>query len=681
MGFETPLWLLSLLVGVLPIIAHRIRQRDLRRLRLPTFVLLAQAQAQQRSKRRLSDVLLLVTRIALLLLLAFALSAPYTYASVSFGDGEVSSTVIVVDDSMSMRRLQGGSTLLDQAVRRATEVVAALPNGSEAGIVLSGSPARILLEKNRDLNLVTRSLRRITPADRATDLDGGIALALQQLEGAQQGKRRLLVLSDFARHVRLAEAPITSSGVEVRFEALGKEGGGSNLAITQVVPTPIPSGDPAQTSLAVEVQAFGQSPQRATLRAVVHGQQQPEVPLTFANRRAHATLQVPKPLADQDPIIELQLSPGDALTQDDHYQILLSGSGGLRLLLVNGDPQPGSRSDELFYLDQALRLLPERTAVARMRSLDAASLEHEDLSQNDVVLLANVPAPSTAVAERLAEFVRGGGGLIIAAGNHVQAQPYNDRLQSLLPGHISAASQTKDVALNSGDAQTPLAAGLPGLSQVRTWRRLLVDTAAPVLLRFTDGSPAAAAHEVGRGRVVLFCSSLDDDWTDLPIRPGFMPLSAALIRYAAGDRALFAGRYHAGDRVQIPVPAGAHVVEVVAPDGTRARFDGLKQPLLGYRRTADSGAYRVLAGSLGAALHFVPERSFVVERPDEESDTRAAAAQGGPSLDGGPQGARQSQVQKPLAPTLWLVCALLAVLEAALRLGSFKIPRWRPQRA
>ena len=46
-----------------------------------------------------------------------------------------------------------------------------------------------------------------------------------------------------------------------------------------------------------------------------------------------------------------------------------------------------------------------------------------------------------------------------------------------------------------------------------------------VVLRFADGSPAVMERPVGLGRVILFSSSADTSWNDLPVRPGiFVPL-------------------------------------------------------------------------------------------------------------------------------------------------------------
>ena len=52
-----------------------------------------------------------------------------------------------------------------------------------------------------------------------------------------------------------------------------------------------------------------------------------------------------------------------------------------------------------------------------------------------------------------------------------------------------------------------------------------VDGIASVV-RFTDGTPAIVERTVGQGRVVLFASSANTTWNDLPVRPAFVPLLA-----------------------------------------------------------------------------------------------------------------------------------------------------------
>jgi hypothetical protein len=53
----------------------------------------------------------------------------------------------------------------------------------------------------------------------------------------------------------------------------------------------------------------------------------------------------------------------------------------------------------------------------------------------------------------------------------------------------------------------------------------VVDAGLPqVVLSFADGSPAVVERTFGLGRVVLFSTTADTAWNDLPVRPAFVPL-------------------------------------------------------------------------------------------------------------------------------------------------------------
>ena len=48
-------------------------------------------------------------------------------------------------------------------------------------------------------------------------------------------------------------------------------------------------------------------------------------------------------------------------------------------------------------------------------------------------------------------------------------------------------------------------------------------------MTLADGSPILVQHEVGRGHVMIFSSTADRDWSDLPTRPVYVPLLHGLI--------------------------------------------------------------------------------------------------------------------------------------------------------
>jgi hypothetical protein len=63
------------------------------------------------------------------------------------------------------------------------------------------------------------------------------------------------------------------------------------------------------------------------------------------------------------------------------------------------------------------------------------------------------------------------------------------------------------------------------------YRALATAPDAKVLVRFDDGAVAAAERRVGTGRVIVWTSTLDDSWSDLALRPVYLPLIHQLVRY------------------------------------------------------------------------------------------------------------------------------------------------------
>ena len=66
------------------------------------------------------------------------------------------------------------------------------------------------------------------------------------------------------------------------------------------------------------------------------------------------------------------------------------------------------------------------------------------------------------------------------------------------------------------------------------WRRVPDAPGRRIVLRYENGAPALVEAEVGRGPGPAAHHAVDREWTDLPIRPGFLPLVQEAARYLAG---------------------------------------------------------------------------------------------------------------------------------------------------
>src|SRR5207245_944508 len=105
--------------------------------------------------------------------------------------------------------------------------------------------------------------------------------------------------------------------------------------------------------------------------------------------------------------------------------------------------------------------------------------------------------------------------------------------------------------------------------------------AAAVLMRTNSGSPLLCEKPFGKGRVLLFTSTCDRDWTNFPVRPAFLPWVYRLMGDLARERLERQGNYLTGEHVPLRVSAAQGISQVLVkkPDGT-----------LGYATTSDNPA-------------------------------------------------------------------------------------------
>jgi hypothetical protein len=71
-------------------------------------------------------------------------------------------------------------------------------------------------------------------------------------------------------------------------------------------------------------------------------------------------------------------------------------------------------------------------------------------------------------------------------------------------------------------------------SRFYAYRALRAAKDATVLARFDTGEPALVERQAGRGRVVVFASTLDLSWNDLALKPMFLPFVHQLGRHLSG---------------------------------------------------------------------------------------------------------------------------------------------------
>ena len=187
-------------VGV-PYFAHRLRRRRAEPRPFAPAHLVPPAPPRARRRSELEDRALFVTRALAVVALALLGASPFVRCSrlaLSRVSGASVGLVVVLDDSMSMHAKFGSASRFERARKAATELLSSTREGDSVAIVLAGAPPRVALAPTTDLRAVQALIDSLPDSDRATDLDGALAMARSLVEGLPQADRRIVLLSDLA---------------------------------------------------------------------------------------------------------------------------------------------------------------------------------------------------------------------------------------------------------------------------------------------------------------------------------------------------------------------------------------------------------------------------------------------------------------------------------------------------
>jgi uncharacterized membrane protein len=625
------LW--GLAAALIPLVIHLSRSRRTKKIRFSTTRFFTEQFLRSYRMSRLREVLLLVCRMLLLALFATAMAQPL-YApkdpTPAAGSGGSRAVVFVLDNSASMGYVEGGQTLFDRARTAARAVLDSLHRGDTASVVLASrrpvesGPEVLLGQLSDQLDDVRGAINRVEVAPLGTNLTAALARA-ETLAGASHAdSREVYVFSDLQENGwEMQTTPTPSDLSRVSFVFVGvRPTRASNRAVTAVqfaAPRPM-AGVPF--SFRPLVAFAGDDATEAKVRLYVDNELVSERTVDkqangrWALPRFHHTFTTGGWHSGH---VEVEDA---ALPLDNRRYFAVEVLQTVKVLAVNGAPSQVAHQDELFFLRLALTASPEgQKAPVDVDTVAPGALATTDTAKYRLVVLANVESLPAAAVEKLEDFVARGGSLLVFLGDKVNAAFYNDalagshrRLGGLLPARLVKVegdpAQAKDLTYIGGvdfrhpalaPFQEPRNGTLLGTSAVNF--RAFWKVEAPddvVLMRAADEarSPLLCEKDYGKGRVMLFTSTCDRDWTNFPIRPVFLPWTHQLVAYLAQQPGGASAFHEAGALVRIAVPSADPAAPLVVrkPDGKVATAErGTDDdPAFLFNETQQPGIYTVL---------------------------------------------------------------------------------------
>jgi hypothetical protein len=640
-----------------PVIIHLINRLRFRRVRFAAMEFLLKSQQRNRRRLLIEQLLLLLLRMAIVAAILLLISRLVLDPSALWAfRGGKSHHVVLLDDSGSMRDRWGETSSFKEGlgiVRRLVAEGARRPGTQQCTLLLLSHPDRPLFLKHDVNNAFAVELENVfehlESSHQSLDLVTGIDAAEKLLAQDPGAVRHLHVISDFRAYdwrerpaLRTAFTAVAKTGTSIDFARTVNEPH-DNLAITDLsgeirtaaagVPVRLKAtvrnyGSKVANHVRLGVMADGNLlPLGAEIDKLEPGTEQSrDIDVSFKKPGKHT--------------VEVQL-PEDALASDNHRYAALDLSVANPVLIIDGDPQ----SEDGSYVQNALAADPTITGFSpRIENPDF--LTRESLDAFRCIYLLNIQQLRADAVERLAEYVRKGGGIAWFLDGSANTTFYNDVLYTKAGGlfPVPLARGPKTMSRPDGDSNAPdlSFANRPPFEhffgqenpfvhgvKINTWfpvadnwvrddnrRKDEVSTIAHLV----TNDPIAFERQYGKGHVMAFLTTAGPKWNDWGVNPSVVIFHLELAKYIARENQTLDHRI-VGEPIEVAFDPAEFLetVEITAPDEHGQRVIRVKAT-----RPATEATPAATTGAAHASL--APEPPAESKQPSPTAETKTAPA-------------------------------------------------------
>ncbi len=610
LNFLSPIFLFGLLGIAIPILIHLMTRRQKKHIRFSAVYLLFQSQKRSVKKATPNRLLLLLIRCLAILLLSLALAHPiFSFSGpADLLPASPSASVFILDDSYSMGMRSEDGALYDRAVSALLEPVAKISAKSVYSIVLASSSTRLLQDWTEDPSLAEKLLKTSKPSFQTTSIGKAMTKAIQLLESATQKEKQIFIFTDMEKNGwsknEFSDSELANKRYPVTLVDFSALRTGQNRAAVQQAEV---SQEFLTNSRVIRVKSKVANllPDRPIngldVSLSINGKQKSQKTLKFAAGE-EVIKEFTFPLKDNETIQGVVEIPDDALRVDNKRFFSFQPDQKIKVLVVDGDPKTVAHQRESFYVEKALN--PFTVALSNIEPTISTleELQVRNLFDFSAVMLCNVRDLPFDYERQLEEYVQRGGALFIALGDQIDPKYYNEKLGNLLPVSIASLHQVglsdEHFRFDLKKSAHPVLKVFKGksLEEMKSIRFNSLYSVEPrgnrkytVPLRFTNQYPAVVESDFGKGKVILYVSSLDRDWNNFPIQPTFLPWIQRWVKYSArGLESILHSELLVGETFEWKETFSDSLLFVESPDGKITQLGGTS-----YDETFVPGVYRL----------------------------------------------------------------------------------------
>jgi len=523
MQFVNPLFLLGLLAVSIPVIIHLFNFRRFRKVYFTNVRFLRELKQETQKKSRLRHLVVLALRMLAIVSLVMAFAQPYIPFSESRkprASGNVVS--IFVDNSFSMEAMGPDGTLLEEARRKAREIVSAYQPSDRFQLLTNDF-------EGKHQRLVTREefllmLNEVKPSPSVRTMKEIVSRQDDILKTEGKTEKTAFIISDFQKSVFKTFEDIPASGFQ-RYLLPLKANTRENVYIDSCW-FELPLQQTGQTStLNVRVRnKSDKSLEKIPVKLSINGTQKAVATISLSEGGA-GEIKIPFTIYQpgfQQAVVEVTDYP---VTYDDKFFLSFEVTSSIKVLTINGGAE-----------NRYLNALFGQDSTVRMQNVNEKSLDYSALQNFNLLILNELPDISSGLNQELRRYVDNGGTLAVFPAKSADIVSYNNLLaQAGCPVYMAVdTSNSKVITLNETDpvfrnvfdqepGRLPQNLELPLISQYYPIASKAVTLTVPVM-KMLNGRDFLVETNSGKGKMYQFAAPLDAGFSNFQQQALFVPV-------------------------------------------------------------------------------------------------------------------------------------------------------------
>ena len=480
---------------------------------------------------RLKQIILLILRTLAVIAIVLAFARPALHSDEAAGSAAAVEMVIILDDGITSGAETRDGQVLRLAIQRADEIANLVGTNDRVTLISTSKPDRKVSNQktivrnsigNTQFQLATPQLEAcFSTADSIFQSTGLFNRELYILSGFYGSAWDSIEYGESDQFLRKFLIPVGPQHLD-------------NLCIDKISirNTIFRRGSPVEIEAVMK--NYGSRPAQNTLVSVYLGEERVasasvDIPAEGTVKRTFAV--VPATTGQLSGWIKFEDT--DPLAADSKRFFILDVPDSNRVLAVMPD------STDRIILKAALS--GDATDFIRLDWGDPIGWETSSLGGYDVLILGGVEKVSSGGAQRVVEFVKAGGGIIIFQG--MEADLANLSRSLWRPLGFAGAQGTSSGKFGWGkiDLEHPVFWGIfegKGKPVTPTFNSIVdvgIGRGDKVIIPLSNGKPLLMERSVGRGRAMFFATPLGTESGDFIYAGIFAPLVFRSVAYAAAS--------------------------------------------------------------------------------------------------------------------------------------------------